>query len=81
MNEWTVVTVLIALVGLLAAILRPLLGLNSTIIRLTEAVDALKKELSHISSKNSEAHSRLWKQLNEQEKRLSVCESRLDIEP
>ena len=43
--EWTVVTVLIALVGLGAAVMKPMISLNSTIVKLTGAVEALQKNI------------------------------------
>lgn len=79
MTEWTIVTVIIALVGLLAAVIKPILKLNATITRLTESVDTLEKQLSQIIGKNSESHARIWKHVDEQEKRLRACEYMLGV--
>lgn len=79
MNEWTVVTVIIGLVGLVAAIIKPLISLNSTITRLTKSVDTLEKQLSQITEKNSESHARIWHSVTAQDERLRKCECRLGV--
>ena len=42
MNEWTVVTVMIAVVGLFVTVAKPIIGLNSNITRLSENVERLE---------------------------------------
>ena len=79
MNEWTVVTVIVALAGLLAMILKPLLGLNSVITRLTESVETLEEKLDGLTDKNTESHMRLWQKCREQDERLGGHETRLQI--
>ena len=51
--EWTVVTALVVLVGLLGAIIKPIISLNTTITKLTAAVDRLRDDLDALGSKNS----------------------------
>lgn len=79
MGEWTVVTVIVTLVGLGAAVIRPLISLNSVITRLTEVVNALEENYSSLSRKNNEAHARLWDKIDEQEDTLNVHEVRLTL--
>ena len=79
MTEWTVVTVIIAIIGLLGAVMKPLLGLNSTITRLCESVDTLETQLTKIVDKNGEAHARMWQRLEEQDKRIRCCEVWLGV--
>ena len=79
MTEWTVVTVIIAIIGLLGAVMKPLLSLNSTITRLCKSVDSLETQLTKIVDKNSEAHGRMWQQIDEQEKRIRCCEVWLGV--
>ncbi len=43
--EWTTVTVIIAIVGLIATVTTPLIKLNSNITRLTVILDNIKAEL------------------------------------
>lgn len=81
--EWTVVTVIVVLVGLIASVLKPLLSLNATITRLTESVNSLEKNIAGLTEKNGESHDRLWEKscamddrLNNHETRIRIIESR-----
>jgi len=81
--EWTVVTVIVVLVGLIASVAKPLLSLNATITRLNESVNALQKNIEGLAEKNDESHDRLWEKnyamdekLNNHETRLRVIESK-----
>ena len=77
MDEWTVVTALVVLLGLIVTVAKPLVSLNSTITRLTDAVKVLEKNLEAIAGKNSEQHARLWAHEAEQDKMLREHEIRL----
>ena len=77
MSEWTIVTVIATLVGLLATVVRPLMDLNATITRLTEVVNTLEKNISGLSAKNSESHGRLWEKCGEHDELLNRHETRL----
>ena len=77
MSEWTIVTVIATLVGLLATVVRPLMDLNATITRLTEVVNTLEKNISGMSAKNSESHGRLWEKCGEHDELLNRHETRL----
>ena len=79
MSEWTVVTAIIALVGLLTAVVKPLISLNGTITRLTEAVSRLQDNISELTDRNSEGHSRLWLKSGEHDEKLGAHETRLRI--
>jgi hypothetical protein len=74
MDEWTVVTVIVVLTGLVVSLVKPLIHLNGTLTRLTEAVKVLERELAAFSGRNSEAHLRLWKKSEEHDARLLRCE-------
>lgn len=81
--EWTVVTVIIALAGLLAAVTKPLLALNTAVTRLTGSVETLEKNIKGLADKNDEAHEKLWEKcrstdtaVNGHETRLKLMESR-----
>jgi len=50
MNEWVVVTVLITLFGFIAAIIKPILSLNSTIIKLSDSIKVLEKSLDTMNT-------------------------------
>ena len=77
MDEWTVVTAVVVLLGLIVTVAKPLISLNSTIISLTDAVKVLEKNLDSIAGKNSEQHARLWAHQGEQDKMLREHELRL----
>ena len=77
MSEWTVVSVIVVLSGLVISFVKPLISLNGTLTRLTEAVRVLEKELASISGKNAEAHARLWQKEQEQDAALQDHEMRL----
>lgn len=79
MNEWTVVTVIVTLIGLGAAVVKPLISLNNTITRLSELVRELESDISGVAEKNSASHDRLWTKLNEQGETLSGHETRLAL--
>ncbi len=77
MDEWTVVTALVVLAGLIVTVAKPLLSLNSTIISLTDAVKVLEKNLESIAGENSRQHARLWTHEEEQDLKLNDHELRL----
>jgi len=79
MNEWTVVTVIVTLVGLAAAVVKPLIGLNGTITKLTAAVSVLEKNISGLAVKNSESHAKIWEKVDEHDDALNRHETRLTI--
>ena len=79
MSEWTVVTALVTLAGLAAAVVKPLLNLNASLTRLIHAVDGLKKNLQALAGKNSHAHERLWQESRRHEAQLTRHETRLTL--
>ena len=79
MTEWTVVSVLVTLVGLGVAVIKPLINLNSVITRLTEVVKTLETKLSEVTERNTASHARIWSNLNEQGEQLADHETRLTV--
>lgn len=75
--EWTVVTVIIALVGFVAAVIKPIVNLNSTIVKLTTVVDNLKEDMDGFGTKNTESHRRIWEKNNQQDETLDDHEKRI----
>ena len=76
MTEWEVVGVLVVVVGLVTAIVTPLIKLNTTVTKLVVMVDNLGKTIDELTRRNSEAHSRVFKQLDDHETRLISLEQR-----
>lgn len=84
--EWTTVTVIIALVGLIVTVTTPLIKLNSNITRLTVILDGnkaeleeQKKALSAQKAESRESHRRLWAHNDEQDNILNDHETRIRV--
>lgn len=84
--EWTVVTVVVALVGLFLTVGTPVLKLNSNIVRLNASIDALREkterneaELKDQKLHASESHRRIWEHNEEQDKQISDHENRITL--
>lgn len=77
--EWTVVTVLIAVVGLLVTVGAPTMRLNASITRLTTLLDIITARLDKLETGNHDSHKRLWCALDKQEGALADHDKRLHI--
>ena len=75
--EWTTVTVIIALVGPGAAVIKPIVSLTQSITKLTVVVERLERELDEQSEHSRESHKRLWDHNEEQDNRLDDHERRI----
>ena len=75
--EWTVVTVVVALAGLFAAVAKPIVSLTRSITELTVVVKNLQGDVKGLTEKNSQGHARLWEKSEEQDRRLDDHEQRL----
>lgn len=75
--EWTTVTVIIALVGLGAAIIKPIVSLTQSITKLTVVVETLQEDMSGLTAKNSQGHTRIWDHIDEQDTRIEDHERRI----
>ena len=79
MTEWGVVGVLVVLLGLGATVVKPLLELNASIVKLTARLDQLTGSLSEISDRNAKSHDRLWKHNEEQDAVLDDHARRITV--
>lgn len=79
MTEWQVVGVIVALIGLVASIITPMLRLNSTIATLTAAVKENSKALERHEIHSREAHKRLHGRIDEVEDKVDDHESRITV--
>lgn len=77
MTEWSVVGVIIALVGLGAAIIKPILSLNTTITELTISAKQLRDNIAELANENTKSHRRLFEKNDEQDLTLSDHECRI----
>ncbi len=82
--EWTVVTVIVALVGLFVTVGKPIISLNNNLVKLNLTLDHLKEDLDtqkkaladqQASAHNS--HKRLWEHNEAQDKILNDHETRI----
>ncbi len=86
--EWTVVTALVVIIGLFLTVGKPIINLNSNIVKLNLSIDALREKTRENSEDIKEqklhaheAHQRLWDHNNKQDKQLNDHEQRIhDLE-
>ena len=77
MNEWGVIGVIVTLVGLAVAIIKPIVQLNTNIVRLTDAVDGLKKAHTKIEEDNKKEHKQLHERINHRKKENEELDDRV----
>lgn len=82
MNEWGVVSVIIALIGLIFTVGKPIISLNTSIVKLTQAVERLQTDTDNLRANaakletgNRESHARLFQRVENHETRLVQLES------
>jgi Na+-translocating ferredoxin:NAD+ oxidoreductase RnfG subunit len=77
--EWTVVTVLVVIVGLFAAVGAPIIKLIVTITKVNILLDALTKELNEAVCKNKDSHERFRTHNEKQDETLQDHEMRITV--
>lgn len=77
MNEWGVVIVIIALAGLIATIVKPIVSLTRSITSLDDSVKTLKDTIDRNQKENNDDHQSIWKKEDEQDHRLDKHEKRI----
>lgn len=77
MTEWGVFGVIVALVGFAAAIVTPIIKLNTNITRLTVTIENILREQESAKSANGKSHDRIWKELEEHGGQLGEHENRI----
>lgn len=77
MTEWGVVLVVIALAGLVATVVRPMISLTKSITTLTVVVDNLQREVAVLTADNGKSHDRIWKHEEKQDEQLGDHEKRI----
>lgn len=70
--EWTVVTVIIALVGLFMTVGKPIITLNSSITRLQDAILELREDIKVLTGRTDSQEERL----QDHETRISILEEK-----
>jgi uncharacterized protein YoxC len=77
--EWTTVTVIIALVGLIATFVKVAASLTKTLTELTVTVRALRSDLATQRTSSHESHKRLWDHNAKQDVKIEDHEKRIYI--
>lgn len=70
--EWTVVTVIIALVGLFMTVGKPVITLNSSITHLQDAINELREDIKVLTGRTDNQEERL----QDHETRISILEEK-----
>lgn len=70
--EWTVVTVIIALVGLFMTVGKPIITLNGSITHLQDAIDELRENIKVLTSRTDSQEEKL----QDHETRISILEEK-----
>lgn len=70
MTEWGVIGVIITLVGLFATVGKPVITLNSNLVRLNTKLDQMDKTISDNATRNTNAHERIWEHNKIQDNKL-----------
>lgn len=70
--EWTVVTVIIALVSLFMTVGKPIITLNGSITHLQDAIDELREDIKVLTGRTDNQEEKL----QDHEKRISILEEK-----
>lgn len=70
--EWTVVTVIIALVGLFMTVGKPIITLNGSITHLQDAIDELREDVKVLTGRTDSQEEKL----QDYETRISILEEK-----
>lgn len=70
--EWTVVTVIIALVGLFMTIGKPIITLNGSITHLQDAIEELREDIKVLTGRTDNQEEKL----QDHETRISILEEK-----
>ena len=74
MTEWGVVGVLVVLVGLFAALAKPVVKWTNGLTENTMALKALTDTIKANETRNEKEHDEIWTELDEHDKRISNIE-------
>ena len=75
MTEWGVVGVIIALLGLLATVVNPIITLTRSITKLTVVVERLSQDMETQRMSNG----KLWRHNDEQDAKINDHETRIQL--
>ena len=83
MSEWGVVLVIVTLIGLVETIIKPILNLNTSIVRLTTQIEDIFKGFKEFKQRYTDnldelkkADEKLKEKLDKHEHRITVLEDK-----
>ena len=76
MNEYTVVLVIVTLVGLFITVGKPIINLNTNIVELNSAVKGLQKT---VDKKQEEDNVKVWERLRKGDSKFDNHEKRITV--
>ncbi len=77
--EWEIVTVIIALVGLLATVTKPIMKLTNTITQLNDTCKTLEERMEKFENHNHDSHVKIWAHNDKQDEQIAEHENRISI--
>ena len=77
--EWEIVTVIIALVGLLTTVTNPILNLTKTITKLNDTCQNLEERMEKFENQNHDSHIKIWAHNDKQDEQLTNHENRISV--
>ena len=79
MTEWAVVGVIVVLVGLIGAIIKPLLSWNTNLTENTMAIKGLTDSIKGNEKCNAEEHIAIWDEVEKQCNMLNKHETEIAV--
>jgi hypothetical protein len=77
MNEYTVILVIVTLVGLFVTVGKPIINLNTNIVELGSAVKGLQKTVDKLEKKQEDDNAKVWDRLARGEVKFDNHEKRI----
>ena len=77
--EWEIVTVIIALVGLLTTVTKPILNLTKTITKLNHTCQNLEERMERFENHNHDSHVKIWAHNDKQDEQIINHENRISM--
>ena len=77
--EWTVVTVIVVIVGLIISVATPLVKSTKAMTELTVNIKVLNEQLEKIENGNDEDHKDFQEQLDEHDDKIADHETRITV--
>ena len=77
--EWEIVTVIIALVGLLTTVTKPILNLTKTITKLNHTCQILEERMEKFENHNHDSHVKIWAHNDKQDEQIINHENRISM--